>query len=77
MNKYMEENGGVPNGNLVAQIKITLNKEGKVTGFSLERSSGLDRMDKAVQEAILMASVSEPPPNGMPRVLTLKISSKG
>lgn len=77
INKYMEENGGVPEGNMIAHIQITLDPNGMVTDLDIQRSSGFEIMDKAVKEALLMASVSEPPPNGMPRILELKISSKG
>jgi protein TonB len=77
VNTYMEENGGMPDGNLVAHIMIALDEGGRVTGLTIERSSGNKRMDKAVREALTTASVSEPPPIGMPRVMKLKISSKG
>jgi TonB family protein len=77
VNQYMKENGGVPDGNMSAYIQITLNDSGQVTALSIKRSSGYEIMDRAVKEALLMASVSEPPPRGMPRVMQLKISSKG
>ena len=77
VNQHMASNGGIPNGNLVALIKITLDDKGQVTDLSLEHSSGNKKMDRAVKEALLLTSVSEPPPPGMPRVVELKISSKG
>jgi TonB family protein len=77
VNKHLESNGGMPDGTLVAHIRISLDESGQVTNLSLERSSGDNRMDRAVQEALLLSSVSEPPPPGMPRVVQLKISSKG
>lgn len=77
VNKHLESNGGVPDGNHVALIEITLDQRGQVTDLTLERSSGNNRMDQAVQDALLLTSVSEPPPPGMPRVVKLKISSKG
>ncbi len=75
--QYMESHGGMPDGKLVAHVKISLQESGRVTGVTIEQSSGDKKMDKAVHEALLMTSVSEPPPEGMPRVLRLKISSKG
>ena len=77
VNKHMEENGGIPNGNLVAQIRITLDENGQITNLSLERPTGNKKMDSAVKESLLLTHVSEPPPAGMPRTVKLKISSKG
>ena len=77
VNKHMEENGGVPEGSLVAQIEIRLDESGRITELAIARESGNERMDRAVKEALFMVSVSEPPPLGMPRVMQLKISSKG
>lgn len=77
VNKYMEENGGAPRGKQVAHIQITLDANGKVTALMLRKSSGNSKMDEAVKHALLMVNVSEPPPQGMPRVLQLEISSKG
>jgi hypothetical protein len=34
-------------------------------------------MDDAVAMALKLATISEPPPKGMPRILKLKISAKG
>ena len=77
VNKHMEGTGGVPDGDLSALVKITLDAGGRVTDLSIDRSSGNARMDRAVKEALLLSRISEPPPNGMPRMLKLKISSKG
>jgi periplasmic protein TonB len=77
VNKHMEENGGIPDGNLVAQVKITLDEKGQITDLALERPTGNTTMDSALKEALLLTQVSEPPPAGMPRTMKLKISSKG
>ena len=77
VNKYMEDNGGIPDGNLVVHVMISLDDNGQITQLSLERSSGNGMMDRAVEKALLLTHVNEPPPQGMPRVMKLKISSKG
>jgi protein TonB len=77
MNRHMEENGGIPDGNLKAQIRITLDELGKIVDFDISRSSGNPKMDKAVVNALKLATISEPPPKGMPRTIKLKISAKG
>jgi TonB family protein len=77
VNKHMEKNGGMPEGDLTAHIQITLDTLGRITALTIKESSGDEKMDRAIHAALLPASVSEPPPKGMPRVLQLKISSKG
>ena len=77
INKYMEGNGGVPDGNLKAIVQISLDKEGNVLDFLIEGSSGNDHMDEALKKTLALAKISEPPPQGMPKTLKLKISSKG
>lgn len=77
MNRIMEENGGIPDGDLKALIQIKLDAFGKIVDYSLARSSGNPKMDDAVVNALKLATISEPPPKGMPRTLKLKISAKG
>lgn len=77
MNRHMEENGGIPDGNLKTQVQITLDDLGKIVNFDISRSSGNPMMDHAVVNALKLATISEPPPRGMPRIIKLKISAKG
>lgn len=77
MNRHMEENGGIPDGDLKALVQIKLDDAGKIIDFDLARSSGNTKMDDALFSALKLATISEPPPSGMPRVLNLKISAKG
>ena len=77
MNRHMEENGGIPDGNLKTQVQITLDDLGKIVNFDISRSSGNPMMDDAVVNALKLATISEPPPRGMPRIIKLKISAKG
>ncbi|WP_054689044.1 TonB family protein [Desulfosarcina cetonica] len=77
MNRHMEENGGIPDGNLKALIQIEIDNFGKIVDYQLAKSSGDRKMDDAVINALKLASISEPPPRGMPRIIKLKISAKG
>lgn len=77
MNRLMEENGGIPEGDLKALVKIKLDDNGRIIDFSMARSSGNKKMDDALSSALKLATISEPPPSGMPKVLKLKISAKG
>ncbi len=77
VNKHMEANGGIPKGHLTAYVMITLDNKGIIKDVVLKRSSGSKKMDTAVKEALVFTQVDEPPPQGMPRVVELKITSKG
>ncbi|MEA1947445.1 MAG: TonB family protein [Thermodesulfobacteriota bacterium] len=74
---YLEQNGGIPEGNLKTLVKIILDETGNIVDFSIFGSSGNHRMDNAVKEALKMARVNDPPPKRMPKVIELKITSKG
>lgn len=77
VNQYLEQNGGTPEGDVKAIVQIKLDEYGTILDFSVKGSSGDAKMDKAVAESFKMAKISEPPPEGMPRTIKLKISSKG
>lgn len=77
MNRLMEENGGIPEGNLKALVQIKLDDTGRIVDFSMAQPSGNTKMDEALSSALKLAIISEPPPKGMPRTIKLKISAKG
>ncbi|WP_155313541.1 energy transducer TonB [Desulfosarcina ovata] len=77
MKRHMEENGGIPDGDLKTMIQIRLDEYGKIVDYRLTRSSGNSKMDDAVVSALKLATIDEPPPRGMPRTIKLKISAKG
>jgi TonB family protein len=54
-----------------------LDEGGRVVNYSLYGSSGNDTMDQTVKEALKVTRISEPPPEGMPKAMKIKISSKG
>ena len=45
--------------------------------FEILGSSGNNNMDKAVTEALKITSISELPPDGMPKAMRLEITSQG
>jgi protein TonB len=75
--KQLDENGGGPKGNLQTVVRISLDPKGTVVNFKIVGSSGNTRMDDAVNQTIGNTVISEPPPDGMPRTMTIKISYRG
>ncbi len=75
--KHFEENGGFPKGKHQTTVKIVVDEKGVVVDSRLVRSSGNPKVDDAVLQSLLRMRLSEPPPEGMPRGMTLRIDSQG
>lgn len=77
VNNYLEENGGLPDGDLNAIVRITLDENGNILDFGITTPSGNADMDAAVEASLGMSQISEPPPVDMPKTIKLKISARG
>lgn len=77
INEHMAKNGGVPEGDHKALIEIVIDSQGRVVDFKLQQPSGNSHMDEALKQTLAGIRVSEEPPDGMPRSILLKVSSKG
>lgn len=76
VNKMIQKNGGVPDEKFESLVKLILNDEGMVIDFDIIDSSGNGHVDQAISDALVVASISEPPPVGMPRHLKVRISPR-
>ncbi len=77
VNRQLEQDGGIPKGKYQTVVKITLNGKGAVISYRITTSSGQQKVDKAVKEALVSMRISEVPPEGMPGGMTIKITSQG
>ena len=69
--------GNIPSGDLQTVVVIQLDDNGNLVKYRIYKSSGSEQMDSAVSRALsLIKKFNEPPPEGMPRVLRVEISSK-
>jgi TonB family protein len=75
--KELEKEGGIPEGTLEATVRIVIDEEGKITAFNIVGSSGSHNMDSAISIAMKLVDMDRPPPEGMPRTLKIRVSSKG
>jgi len=73
----LEKTGGIPKGKIQIIIRIELDQQGKIIRCDIAGSSGNKIVDNAILDTLAMARVSEPPPDGMPRAMKLRISSQG
>ena len=75
--KVLEKEGGRPKGKQQTVIKLTLAPDGSVLKFAIVASSGVELLDAAFKTALRGLKMSEPPPDGMPSSMTLKITTNG
>lgn len=73
----LDESGGFPKGKYQTVVKLTLDVKGVVVDHRIVGSSGNSRMDDAVRQSVAIVRISEVPPDGMPRTMTIRISSQG
>lgn len=73
----LDEDGGIPKGKLQTIVRISVDSNGAVLASKIIGSSGNNKMDEAVISSIVHIKLSEPPPEGMPRTMNIKISSQG
>lgn len=77
LQRELEKDGGIPDGNLEAVVRIVLDKMGRITSFMIVGSSGSHKMDNAINIALKQIDIETAPPDDMPRSLKIKVSSKG
>jgi periplasmic protein TonB len=75
--KRLDEDGGIPKGKVETTVSLTLNSNGDVVRAKIIGSSGNHRMDDAVMLEAGNMRLNEPPPEGMPRTMKIKITSQG
>ncbi len=73
----LDKNKELAKDNYKVVIKVWVNKDGSVERFDLGGSSGNPETDKAIRTALKeMTRVKEPPPDGMPQPVKLRITSR-
>jgi periplasmic protein TonB len=74
---HLDKDGGIPRGKHQLTIHLELNPNGSVIRFTVIGGSGNERVDQAVKTVMPLLRISEPPPDGMPRGMTIKVSAQG
>jgi outer membrane biosynthesis protein TonB len=77
MRALLDKTGGMPKGKFQATVRIQLDAKGSVVKYQLVASSGNDKMDEALKGSLPGLRMSQPPPDGMPAGMTLRIVSQG
>ena len=75
--KVLDENGGIPKGKLQSIVKVKVDSRGNIVDYKIIGSSGNNKMDEAVKKSLAIIRISEPPPDGKPATLSIKVVSQG
>lgn len=75
--KQLDEEGGIPKGKLQAVVRVSIDSEGVIVKYRIIGSSGNNRMDEAVLRTLGSTKINEPPPDGMPKTMDIRIMSQG
>jgi len=75
--QLLDEEGGIPQGKLQCIVRVRVDKDGKIVDYRITSYSGNTKMDQAVINALRSSRFSEPPPELMPRMMDIKITSEG
>lgn len=75
--RRLDREGGFPKGKLQTVVRVVVDDKGIIVASSIVTSSGFPKMDDAVIKSIEHMRISEPPPEAMPRGMTLRIASQG
>nr|WP_320191737.1 TonB C-terminal domain-containing protein [uncultured Desulfobacter sp.] len=76
VNSYLEGKEDLPGGKHKMLLWIMLDKKGNMVLRSIPKSSGISKVDDAVEQAIAGFRVSEIPPDEMPKLLKIKVTFK-
>jgi outer membrane biosynthesis protein TonB len=77
MRKRLDQDGGIPKGKLQVMVKLSLDSKGRIIKFELLGTSGNSKLDDALRSTLAQIRISEPPPEGMPSGMTVRIISQG
>ncbi|WP_320044889.1 TonB C-terminal domain-containing protein [uncultured Desulfobacter sp.] len=76
VNSYLEDKADLPGGKHKMLLWIMLDDNGNMVLRSIPKSSGILKVDDAVEQAIAGLRVSEMPPEDMPKLLKIKVTFK-
>lgn len=75
--KRLDENGGIPKGKLECVVQIEIDEGGGIKECRITRPSGNSTMDQALKESSGHVKISEAPPQGMRKRISIRVTSQG
>jgi hypothetical protein len=75
--KVLDKDGGIPKGKHKTLVWLQLDTKGTIVQFRIVNPSGNDKVDQAIRQSLVGIRITEPPPDGMPNAMTVRVSSSG
>ncbi|MHC1743844.1 MAG: TonB family protein [Syntrophobacteraceae bacterium] len=75
--KLLEADGGLPKEKSHVIVKVKVNDRGMITDFRITTPSGNVRLDGALKRALENLTLRQPPPQGMPKTMNIKVATQG
>lgn len=72
--KSLEEEGGIPRGKMQAVVRVSVQSDGTILDCRIIGSSGNHNMDSTIKKSLNQFRISEPPPDGMPRTMDIRLT---
>lgn len=77
MQKVLDQDGGMPKDKTSSVVKVVLNERGVVVEYRITSPSGNERFDRAIKQALERLTLRQPPPEGMPRSMNIRVAAQG
>jgi len=74
--RHLDETSGIPRGKYQTVVRVSLDSTGAVVQCGIVDSSGNHEMDEIVMRFLAGITISELPPEGMPRTIIIRITSQ-
>lgn len=75
--RHLDQSGNAPKGKFEARVHIVLDRQGTVVKSRITVSSGNEQMDEAISSSLAGLKVGQPPPEGMPSGMTIRLTWQG
>ncbi len=76
VNKDLEDKKDIPAGKHNLVLRIRLDGSGNMELYDITKSSGNERVDRAVESSVAGFQVSESPPEEMPKIMKIRVTFK-
>ncbi len=75
--RHLDQSGNAPKGKFEARVHIVLDRQGAVVKSRITVSSGNNHIDEAISTSLAGLRISQPPPEGMPSGMTIRLTWQG
>ena len=75
--KILDAEGGIPKGKENMRLRIQIDDTGRIQSFNIDKPANNKKINQALRKALAAYRISEPPPDDMPRKLSIVVTTSG